>query len=134
MFTAIRAAAVGFAVAAGAFLNGPVRAEIQQQWDWCQGEGGVAKDVQIRACTVLIYSGTLAEKDLAWAYYNRGVSYGESRDYARAIHDFDESIRLEPTDADTFWLRHAAKESLGDMVGAEVDSKVAKRLNPKKYQ
>ncbi len=132
MFATTRAIAVGFAMgwAALTFSSSPLQGQTDQQYDWCQGEGGMPEDVQISACTVIIASGQLSGKDLAWAYYNRGVSYGQTGQCRLAIGDFDQSIRLNPTDADAYWLRHICKEDLGDRIGADADAREAKRLNP----
>jgi len=130
MFTTMRAFVVGFAVAAPALLIGPVHAETSQQEQWCQGEGGVPENVQVSACTVLIQSGRYTGKDLAWAYYNRGVSQAQQNRCDLAIPDFTAAIKADPSDADSYWLRHLCKEQLGDVAGAEADYKAAKKLKP----
>jgi tetratricopeptide (TPR) repeat protein len=130
MFTTMRVVAVGFAVAAAAFLIGPLHAQTEQQEHWCQGEGGVPEDVQVSACTVLIQSGRYSGRDLAWAYYNRGVSQAQQSRCDLAIQDFTASIKLDPANADGYWVRHLCKRQLGDAAGAEADYRAAKRLNP----
>ena len=41
----------------------------------------------------------------AHPFYNRGVSYGIKGEYDLAIADFSEAIRLDPTNANTFYNR-----------------------------
>lgn len=132
MFARTHALAIGFALLLVAQLlsSAPLLGQTDQQYRWCQGEGGVPEEVQISACTVIISSGQLSGSDLAWAYYNRGVSYGETGKCRSAIADFDQSIRLDPSDADSYWLRHICKEQLGDKAGADADEQLARRLNP----
>lgn len=130
MLTTMRAVAVGFAVVAPALSIGPVHAQTRQQEQWCQGEGGVPEDIQVSACTVLIQSGRYTGKDLAWAYYNRGVSQAQQNRCDLAIPDFTAAIKADPSDADGYWVRHLCKKQLGDVAGAEADYRAAKKLNP----
>ena len=97
MFARTHALAIGFALLLVAQLlsSAPLLGQTDQQYRWCQGEGGVPEEVQIGACTVIISSGQLSGSDLAWAYYNRGVSYGETGQCRSAIADLDrKSTRL----------------------------------------
>ena len=131
MFATVRAVAAGFVVATAALVAGAAEAQTDQRWQWCQGEGGVPENVQIDACTALINSGQYGGKDLANAYYHRGVSYGQTGQYLLGCRDFTEAIRLDPTDADAYWLRHLCRKHLGDLPGALSDYLRAKRLNPR---
>jgi tetratricopeptide (TPR) repeat protein len=53
-------------------------------------------DLQINGCTAVIRSGHYSGKNLAIAYYNRGTPYLRLAEYARAIKDYDEALRLDP--------------------------------------
>ncbi len=55
-----------------------------------------AGDASIVACTRVITAGG---KNLAWAYNNRGNAYVEKGDYDREISNYNEAIRINPTDA-----------------------------------
>ena len=52
---------------------------------------------RIDGCTALIDAGQGTTSVLAIAYNNRGNAYTAKADYDRAIQDFDESIKLNPT-------------------------------------
>jgi len=71
----------------------------------CSGNDGVPRHQQINACTRLIESSTLAPEHLANAFYNRGTGYKRIGDFDRAIADFHQAIRLNPTDAEAFCNR-----------------------------
>jgi tetratricopeptide (TPR) repeat protein len=76
---------------AGAGLQAPASAQTQEQLNWCSGDA--TGDLRISACTAVIQSGT----NLAGAFYNRGAAYHGKDDYDRAIADYSEAIRLDPT-------------------------------------
>src|ERR1700757_5128800 len=64
----------------------------------CNGVDRTPFEARINGCTALIE----ARQDttttaLAIAYNNRGNAYAAKRDYDRAIEDFDQSIKLNPT-------------------------------------
>jgi Flp pilus assembly protein TadD len=48
----------------------------------------------------------------------------------RAIQDFDEAIRLNPSSANAFFSRSIAKTRKGDKAGAAADMAQARRINP----
>ncbi len=134
MLTTMRAMASGLAMAlaALAFQGHAAQAQTDQQWDWCEGgEGAPSEQAEINACTQILNSGHLSREDRAYALYNRGYSYGEIGQYRRAIQDLDESIRLSPEHAETWYTRHLCKERLGDNAGAQADYLRAKQLDPK---
>ncbi len=83
-----------------AALAGPAAA--QQQQDICATGSG---DVAIAACTQAIESGRFRGHELALKFSNRGVEWRLKQDYARAVSDYDEAIRLDPDYADAYYNR-----------------------------
>jgi len=63
-------------------------------------------------------------------FHNRGNAWRSKGDYARAIADYDEAIRLTPNEAYSYQNRGAARQALGDLDGALADINAAIRLNP----
>jgi tetratricopeptide (TPR) repeat protein len=63
-------------------------------------QSGHPWDQQITNCTNAIRSGKCSGAEIAPAYYNRGIAYhrGEG-DLDRAIGDYDEAIRVDPSKA-----------------------------------
>jgi tetratricopeptide (TPR) repeat protein len=64
------------------------------------------------------------------AYSNRGNTFDDKKDYARAIADFDAAIMLEPHYATAFYNRANAKLNAGDKAGAIADYRQALALRP----
>jgi tetratricopeptide (TPR) repeat protein len=79
----------------------PALAQTAQQWK-CTGDADIAWDDQIEGCTKVISSGKYAGTERAWAYYNRGNAYRAKGEIDRAIADYDEAIRLDPDDPDSY--------------------------------
>ena len=105
-------------------------AQLSSHWQACTGNPGVDWDQQIKSCTALIQSGTELQENVAIAFYNRALAYENKEDYARAIADYDEAVRLNPNDADALLYRGLDKQRMGDKAGAEADVAAAKRINP----
>jgi TonB family protein len=89
-------------------------------------------DVTIPGCTELIQSGQqpTTPPDIADAYNNRGLAYDIKGDYDRAIQDFDEAIRLKPSDFTAFNNRGLAYSHKGDYDRAIKDYNQAIQLEP----
>src|SRR5215475_8264986 len=87
-------------------------------------------DMAINYCTQAIESRQLSGKGLAFAFYRRGNAYSEKGDYDRAIPDYDQAIRLNPSHANTFSNRGVAYARKGDYDRAILDYSEAIRLNP----
>src|SRR5690242_17752082 len=62
-------------------------------------------DVAIAACTRAIKSGRFKGNDLARLYVDRGSVYGAKGDTDKAIADFNEAIRLDPTFGPAYYNR-----------------------------
>jgi Flp pilus assembly protein TadD len=52
------------------------------------------------------------------------------KDYARAVADFDQAFRLDPSDPDALYWRGMAKRQNGDKAGGAADIATARRMNP----
>jgi tetratricopeptide (TPR) repeat protein len=88
-----------FALAAmGALLVSPAWALTPQQVDQCRSSTDLK--LRVASCTAVIESGNWPEKDLAWAFNNRGVGYRELGELDRALEDYTRSLRIDPTNAD----------------------------------
>lgn len=65
--------------------------------DWTTCTTAVGKvDQTIQACSRIIRSGGKTRKELALAYYSRGLAYSEKGDYGRALADYRMAIKLKP--------------------------------------
>jgi tetratricopeptide (TPR) repeat protein len=105
-------------------------AQLSSNWQACTGNPGIDWDQQIKSCTTLIESEKELKENVAIAFYNRALAYENKEDYARAIADYDEAIRLNPNDADALLYRGLDKQRMGDRTGGEADVAAAKRINP----
>ena len=64
------------------------------------------------------------------AYHNRGIAWGEKKEYDKAIADFDEAIRLDPKDAVAYNNRGIAWHDKREYDKAIADYTEAIRLDP----
>src|SRR3990167_697886 len=92
-------------------------------------------DEQIAGCSALIQSGRLATADLAAAFYFRAEGYFSQAyfsqgDYARAIADYSEAIRLDPQFVEAINGRGFAYSNQKDYARAIADFSEVIRLNP----
>jgi tetratricopeptide (TPR) repeat protein len=87
-------------------------------------------DVAINHCTQTIESRQLSGKALAFVFYKRGNAYYGKGDHDRAILDYNQAIRLNPRDANSFSNRGAAYARKADYDRAIQDYDEAIRLNP----
>lgn len=107
----------------GAFLAAmavPAGAQTQQQIDWC-AKGGASADERISSCTAVIESGKYQGKNLAWAYNNRGAQYKKKGQANLALDDYNQSLRLDPSDTDTYYNRGNLYASKRDYDAALAD-------------
>jgi tetratricopeptide (TPR) repeat protein len=119
------------AVVALALIARLANAQTPSNWNICTGDPRGDWDRQISSCTALIGSGKEANDNLATAYYNRALAYENNEDYAHAVADYSEAIRLNPNEADALVFRSLNREKIGDKKGAEADMAAAKRIDPK---
>lgn len=101
-----------------------------QQLDWCSGKNGISADQQISGCSALIDSGQGNNRGLSEALYNRGNAYATNGNFERAIADYDQAIRLNPTMAVAFDNRGVAYSKKKQFERAIADYDEAIRLNP----
>jgi tetratricopeptide (TPR) repeat protein len=109
------------------FANG--QNELLRNLDACNTVGTVSPDLQINGCTALIASGALSSPGLAVAYNLRGNAYSRLKDYDRAIHDYDDSIRFNPSYSNAFNDRGVAYQKKLDFDRAIENFDEAIRLN-----
>src|SRR5437667_395115 len=98
----------------------------ENDWRDCTGDD---PGRSIAGCTRIIRSMGQAKKPFAPAYYNRGLAYAANGEFDRAIADFNETIRLDPTDPDAFISRGGAYFATGDHNRAIVNFSEALRLD-----
>ena len=84
----------------------------------------------IAGCTAAITSGKVSTSNLATLFSNRGIEWSNKHDFARAIADFNEAIRLNPQIVLAFYNRGLAYYSQKDFARAIADYSEAIRLNP----
>jgi len=68
--------------------------------------------------------------NLSTAYYNRGFSKNELRNFSEAISDFNEAIEINPQYSQAYLNRGYSKHHLGDYYGAISDFNKAIEINP----
>src|SRR4249919_484241 len=85
---------------------------------------------QIDGCTALIESGNQSPDVLAKAYNNRGNHYTRDGEYDRAIQDYDQSIKINPSYPKAFNNRGVAYQKKGEYERATKDFDEALRLEP----
>ena len=96
----------------------------------CNSLDRTSLEPRIDACTALIDAGEGTTAALAVAHNNRGNAYTTKGDYDRAIQDFDESIKLNPTHAKPFNNRGVAYVRKGEYDLAIKSLDEAIKLNP----
>ena len=92
--------------------------------------GAPDADLRVAGCTAVIQAGREAGAALGFAYNNRGLAYDDKGEYDRAIEDFDQAIRLDPTAAETFNNRGVARSHKGQFDRAIGDYDQAIALDP----
>jgi tetratricopeptide (TPR) repeat protein len=110
--------------------SAPTLAQTPQDWANCLAGDLSTPDLPIEGCTAVIETGNQVLRRLAAAYNNRGVAYRVKENYAQAIHDFNEAIRLVPEFANAFNNRGVAYRNMGDLDRALADYDQAIRIEP----
>lgn len=96
----------------------------------CQSAAQNSPDRRIADCTAVMKSGRVTGANLATVFYNRGNAYTTQKDYARAISDYDQAIRIDPRDASAFNNRGLTYGRQRDYARAISDFDQAIRIRP----
>src|ERR1700733_14808364 len=94
--------------------------------DWDELE----KIQQIKKSTAIIQSDRETTPNRATAYCDRGNTYGNKRDYDRAIAEYSKAIQLEPKLVDAYYKRGMVYGLKGDHDRAIVDYSEVIGLDP----
>ena len=117
-------------VGAAALAASTAEAQFLQEWRWCAGQDGASPELAVKGCTAVIQSGRETKANLAVAHYNRGTAYRLEGWSDRAIQDYDQAIRLEPTYAVAYNDRGTAYSRKAQPNRAIQDFDQAIRLDP----
>ena len=120
----------GAMIFAALMVVSPAAAQQSPAQTWCYGNDS-ADDQTIAGCTRVIQSGRENQRDLASAYFNRGLAYGHKGDFDRAIRDFDQAIKINPNYPDALNNRGLAYISQGQFDRAIQDFDQVLKLDPK---
>jgi hypothetical protein len=64
----------------------PAAAQLSQKWGWCVNQGDAfSTDQRINGCSSIIQTGRETGRNLALAYYSRGLAYYDKGDDDRAV-------------------------------------------------
>jgi len=88
-------------------------------------------DVAIAGCTRVIDDDKVKPKGRGAAYYNRGNAHSAKGDFAAAIADYDEAVKLEPKSARALTNRGIAHSEKGDAEAAIADFDAAVKRDPR---
>jgi tetratricopeptide (TPR) repeat protein len=112
-------------VLAAIALSSPATTASERDRGDCSGNDPA---LMIRGCTQVIEDASESDSNRALALY-RGLAYVARGDNDRAITDYNEAIRLNPTNGLTFNERGLAYKAKGDVDRAIADLNEAIRLN-----
>jgi tetratricopeptide (TPR) repeat protein len=119
------------ALLAGALLlasfSGPTRAE--ESNDACFDPKGSIKEA-LDACAAFLASNPTDQDRIVKAHTIRAIGLSATDNVDGAIAELDEAIRLDPTRANSFFMRGAAYEAKGEHDKALTDLDEAIRLDP----
>ena len=118
---------IAVAIVVAATLPASVGAQ-PSAWPDCEGKD---PDRAIAACSQIIKAGRERPQQLATAYRARAEAYRQKGQFERAIADYSEAIRLNPTYAVAFHERGSAYNAKGDSDKALADLNEAIRLDAK---
>ena len=118
--------AIAVLVAGILLVASAARADPKKDWDDCASNDA---ERSIAGCTNIIKLGKDTKPNLAIAYANRGNDYLNKGDYAHAISDYTQSLKLKP-DADVYNNRGASYDYTGEYDLAIADYDQAIKLKP----
>lgn len=99
-------------VLAAIVLSSPATTASERDRDDCSGNDPA---LMIRGCTQVIEDASESDSNRALALHMRGLAYVARGDNDRAITDYNEAIRLNPTNGLTFNERGLAYKAKGDV-------------------
>ena len=108
----------------------PTAAQQSPAQTWCYGNDST-DDQTIAGCAQVIQSGRENHRDLASAYFNRGLAYGHKGDFDHAVADYTQGIQLNPRESRAYTNRGLAYSNKGDFDRAIADYTRAIQLDPK---
>lgn len=94
------------------------------------GCGSNDPEVRMTACTAVIDAADTAPAQRAEAFFRRGLSWSQFNQYQRAIHDYDETLRITPADAAALNNRAYSWLKLGKLQQALPDAEEALKIAP----
>src|SRR5581483_4766987 len=121
---------VGYLLPLALMLAPPMGARAASPADWKDCEEGYPEDKKIAACNRILQGKKGSAADLAKATRLRGYGYSFKKDYARALNDFSEAIRLNPQDTTSFHARAWLYKERGELDKAIADYTEALRVKP----
>ena len=110
------------------FLAGLPRVAAADEWDSCVK---LSDDLAVAGCSRAIDSHQYTGRSLARLYARRGGAYQAQGDVNRAVADYNESMRIDPTYPAAYNNRGNAWYRRGDFDRAIKDFVQAIRLDPK---
>ncbi len=90
-------------------------------------ERNLPADTVVASCGATIRD---TVKNLATAYYLRGVALRSKRDFDGAVADFNQAISLDPSDSEYLIERGNTHDARGDLDRAIADHSAAIKVNP----
>ena len=111
-------------------LTAPAPAQSDQNARWCRGEDAATLEQTMAGCTAVIERKSDTPQQIALAYSLRGGAIYYKGDPARAILDYDEAIKLDPSFARAFNNRCWARAVVGRVQEAVADCDESLRLAP----
>lgn len=116
---------------ASLMLPAAIRAQQSDERGRCFAREGVSPEQKLVSCTAVIESSGQTAQWLVAAFNSRGNAHLSTRNYDRAIDDYNEAIRLDPKYAIGFNNRGLANQGKGRIDRAIEDFDEAIRLSPR---
>src|SRR5437867_2189519 len=110
------------------FLAGLPRVAAADEWDSCVK---LSDDLAVAGCSRAIDSHQYTGRSLARLYARRGGAYQAQGDVNRAVADYNESMRIDPTYPAAYHNRGSAWGAKGELDRAIADYNQAIQLDPK---
>jgi lipoprotein NlpI len=122
---------IGVLLGAMVALSAPLAAQqLSTYWVQCVNDGrAFSNDAIIGGCTGVLQSGQESVTNRAIAYYNRGVAHRAKRETERAIADYTEAIKLNPSYVNAYFNRGVAYRATREIERAIADYNEVIKLN-----